>query len=735
MNLEQVITNLKKDKKAIPMTHTNVLLSGLKNSSELRELLQKYKTQNDLLEEGLERLVNAEYRQKMSKSNSTVLTSNSTEFLNKVMTKTRKLSEESKLEENFETFLFCLIDTLNDPHENEDISVLREMEYSGFDFSKFLEDFKKKSKGSNKFETIAELCTDFNQLAKDGKIDPVIGREDEVLRTIEILSKRKKNNAVLLGKAGVGKTAIAEAIALAVVENKVPKQLKNAVVYNLEMVNMVAGTSFRGQFEEKVQKMLEEFKELEASGKMPILFIDEIHTITGSGSANGSALDFANIIKPALSRGQLRCIGATTDAEWNKFINGDKALKRRFSQVNVEEPNRLQTIEILQGAKKHYEEKHGLVYTNDAITKCVDLSIEFMKETALPDKSLDLLDMAGAIYKLKDSKVVDVGEMENALSRLKNLPLDMIRQKRQDQAPKPLAPEIKSQLFGQDHAVDQVVKVIEKSLAGLQEDDKPVGAFLLVGPTGVGKTELAKLLAKNMNAHLERIDMSEFMEPHSVSKFIGAPAGYIGHESKGRLAVLEKHPHCVLLLDEIEKAHPKVLDILLQAMDNAKITDSHGDEISFKNATILMTSNAGAREASETKVSLMGSDQSEERKIDPKAIANSFSPEFRNRLNGVIYFNPLNKGLMVNIVKKYVNKLQKTKLASKGINLTLSNEAENWLVDKTYDPLMGGRPIERGVQTYITEVLTQSILYGEIKSGLKNVSVEVENGALKFLYS
>lgn len=731
MKLETVVLKLVKDLKNLPLDHNKVMLEGITSSEAFQDLLQSCGSNTHELEVGLNALVQKP-KSRSRNSNVGVQTQKVTDFLDNVLTKTEDFAKSVNQESNLDMFLYHTINELNDKHSNEDIGFLLKLEASGFQFDKYLQEFKKKYKTSSQ-EIIKELCVNFNELASQGKIDPVIGREDEVLRTIEILSKRKKNNAVLLGKAGVGKTAIAEAIALAIVEDKVPKQLKNAVVYNLEMANMVAGTSFRGQFEEKMINLLKEFEELENSGKMPILFIDEIHTIAGSGAANGGALDFANIIKPALSRGKLRCIGATTDAEWNKFINQDKALKRRFSQINVEEPNRLQTIDILKGAKKYYEEKHKVAYTDQAITKCVDLSIEFMNDSALPDKALDLMDVAGAIYKLKNTEIVDTPEMENALSRLKNISLDMIRAKRHDQSPKPIEPEIKKALFGQDEAVKAVVQVVEKSLAGLQDEDKPVGSFLFVGPTGVGKTELAKLLAKQMNAHLERIDMSEFMEPHSVSKFIGAPPGYIGYDTKGRLAVLEKHPHCVLLLDEIEKAHPKVLDILLQAMDNAKVTDSQGDVLNFKNAVIIMTSNAGAREASETKVGLMS--QTTSAKIDPKAIANVFSPEFRNRLNGVVYFNSLSKDLMVNIVAKYVQKLQNTRLNPKGIKLVVSEAAQNYIVDKTYDPLMGGRPIERGVQTMIADPLVKEILYGEIKNGKKNVSVDLKDGELTFSYS
>lgn len=722
------------------ITLTRIVYESLKEEG-IPEFLEEYKTNVNFLKEELKSVMVLKEKYvvgtpgslNMGLQKRSLPKAKITDTVSNVLKSSEKLSKDKYGPESsvdFRTFLYTTINYLNS--ESGDTDLLICLQDAGFDFDSFVNDFQNGKK--EKRSLIEELCTNFNELAKKGKIDPVIGRNDEILRTIEILSKRKKNNVVLLGKAGVGKTAIAEGLALAIVEKNVPPQLKDAVIFNLEMANMVAGTQFRGQFEEKLMNLLKEFKQLEAQNKFPILFIDEIHTIMGSGSGGGGSLDFANIVKPALSRGELRCVGATTESEWNQHINHDKALKRRFAQVFVEEPTRNQTIDILKGAKKYYEEKHEVVYSDDSIARTVDLSIEFMNDTALPDKALDLFDLSGAIYKLKGQKNIGIDEVENSICRLKSLSLDVVRLKKSNTEIQPMSPKIKENLFGQDHAVEQIVKVVERSIAGLQEDNKPIGQFLLVGPTGVGKTELAKLIAKEMKCPLERIDMSEYMEAHSVSKLIGAPPGYVGYDSGGRLSkAVSKNPRLVLLLDEIEKAHPKVLEILLQAMDNAKITDSQGDEVKFNNVLILMTSNAGATELSERSIGI-----SEvplvEKKINTRAIENSFLPEFRNRLSGIVYFNSLPKDKMVYIVKKFVKSLNETKLLNRGIKVTLTPDAELWIVNKTFDPNMGGRPIERGVQTYVSEEVTQSILYGEIKNGKKNVEVSVENDSLKFTY-
>jgi ATP-dependent Clp protease ATP-binding subunit ClpA len=660
--------------------------------------------------------------------------------------KVLKISKESEMRYSgkpkvtFESYLFHTI--LYAAENDGDTDVVFCLQEAGFPIDAFMNEHEriysdKKQSASSPAKSksiVKELCLNLNDLAKSGKIDPVIGREDEILRTIEVLAKRKKNNVVLLGKAGVGKTAIAEGLALAIVQDKVPTALKGAEIFNLEIANMVAGTQYRGQFEEKMMQLLAEFKAMEESGKMPILFIDEIHTMVGSGNSNG--LDFANIIKPALSRGQLRCIGATTENEWLQFINKDKALKRRFDQVTIKEPTKEETLEILKGAKKYYEEKHKVTYTPESLKRVVDLSVEFITDNALPDKALDLLDYAGSVYKLKGVTTITEVEAEKSLARMKNISLESIQVKKAEESQRvPIGPAIKSNLFGQDHAVDQVVKVIERSIAGLQSNDKPIGSFLFCGPTGTGKTELCKLLAKEMGSALFRIDMSEFQDAFTVSKLIGSPPGYVGHEQP---SILEKvftknNGKVVILLDEIEKAHPAIQEIFLQVLDNGRLTCSSGEEILFKNSLIIMTSNAGSRDAAVRTVGF-NSNANVNPKGNTKAIEAFFSPEFRNRLNGVIHFNSLTKDLMINVVKKTIKNLCENKLMPKGISLTVDASAEEWIANLSYDSKMGARPIERSVDDHITQALVDSILYGDLQTK-KKVKVTVKENKLSFKYS
>lgn len=630
----------------------------------------------------------------------------------------------------FVNFFASMIEILQETDNTEMLYILQQ---SGFDFESFL------GQDSNQDSVINELCTNLNEEAINGNIDHVIGRDKEILKVIEILGKRKKNNPVLTGKAGIGKTCIAEGLALKIVNGEVPHTIKNAVIYNLQIANMVAGTSFRGQFEEKMMKLLNEFEAIEKKGDvMPVLFIDEIHSIVGSGNSNG--LDFSNIIKPALAKGLLRTLGATTSDEWQKFITDDKALKRRFSEVKVIEPTREETIEILKGAKKYYEAKHELKFTEESLVKAVDLSIKYITDSALPDKALDLIDYAGAVMRISKKKKVILEDIEFSLSKHRNISLENIRSvDLKEETSERLEKRLKESIFGQNHAIETVSKVIERHQAGLTLGDKPIGSFLFIGPTGVGKTELAKTIASEMKCHFERIDMSEFMEPHSVSKLIGAPPGYVGFDNGGSLTrTLEDNPHCVLLLDEMEKAHPKIQNILLQAMDNARVTDSKGNEISFKNVVIIMTSNIGARESRVRSVGLTKSNEVS-KSNGRKELDNFFSPEFLGRLNSVVEFNSLGLEFMSSIVHKTISTLNEHVLNSKNIVLDLSKDAVKFIVEKGSNSAFGARPLEAFIKDNILEAITESILYGKIKDNLLSekgtkVTVRIKNSKMSYSY-
>lgn len=652
------------------------------------------------------------------------------ETVEEVLSYAEKITGSANID--FRSFLYAMIEYSNEV--SGDTEILIALQEANFDFNRFMNQYEsRKQRSTSPDESmIATLCSNLNEQAKNGKIDPVIGRDDEILKTMEILAKRKKNNVVLTGRAGVGKTAIAEGLALAVSQGNVPEALKNATIYCLELGNMIAGTELRGSFEKKIMQLLEEFKEKEASGEFPILFIDELHTIVGGSGSNG--LNFSNIIKPALSRGELRCIGATTDEEWSKFFHEEKALKRRFTVVPIVEPTRDQTIEILKGAKKYYEEKHGVSYSDEALVKCVDLSIEFMPDQCLPDKSLDLFDYSGAVFKLKEEKEINTDQVEYSLARMKKVSLDAIKAKREEYKHEPMSPKIKKNLFGQDQAVDRVVKAVEKFKAGLKRPDKPIGSFLFIGPTGVGKTELAKMVSKEMNVPLERIDMSEFMEAHSVSKFLGSPSGYVRSDEQSKMSkIFEKHSRFVLLLDEIEKAHPKVLEILLQIMDHAKVTDSKDQALNFNEVLILMTSNVGASELSESKIGMID-EKKVEKKINKRIIESSFTPEFRNRLTDILIFNSLNEEMILGIVKKSFKEICQDPLLLRGVKVSCSPDLITWIRDQSYDSNMGARPIERFIDSKINEEITQSILYGEILKGKKEVNLSVKNNELVFDY-
>jgi ATP-dependent Clp protease ATP-binding subunit ClpA len=701
------------------------------------EFLEKYKTNVKSLEQDLKTHVENQAqitRVRVQVANVNELTI--TKTLQESLDIAEDMAKEDKTEATFAHFVKACYHIHDTTGENGEI--LEKLLNAKFDFNAFLNEEAQ----TNGEAVIDQLCTNLNEEAKSGRIDNLIGREDEVLRVCEVMGKYKKNNIVLLGKAGVGKTAIAEGLALKIVRGEVPETLKNAVVYLLDVSSIVAGTKFRGEFEEKMQQLIASFEALTEKGIHPILFLDEIHTIMGAGASGGGGLDFGNILKPALAKGKMSCIGATTEEEWQKTIKQDKALRRRFGVLVIEEPSREDTILILKGSRSYYEKKHNMTISDEAIVRCVDLADEYIKDSARPDKCLDLLDYTGSMMRIKGVADLQGSHAEEGLNRLTKVPLNSIREnmeKKEKQATQPLAPRILESLFGQDEAVTKVTQALEMSLAGIKEDNKTLGSFLLLGPTGTGKTELAKLVAKTLGegTHFERIDMSEFTEEHSVAKLIGAPPGYVGFDQGSRLSrVIQNNPRTVLLLDEIEKAHPKVHTIFLQAMDNAKITDSQGEEVDFRNVTIFMTSNAGAREIQKSSLGL-GDGKDVQKSKNKSVIENMFSPEFRGRLDAIVHFNKLSTAVLGKIVVKAVKELEDTRAFKKnGITIDITEEAINLILIKDGDASLGARPIKTNVKEMVALPISKEILYGNLKDGANTkVTIKEKDGKLEFAFS
>jgi ATP-dependent Clp protease ATP-binding subunit ClpA len=553
-------------------------------------------------------------------------------------------------------------------------------------------------------------------LAKKGQIDPVIGRKNEISRVIEILSRRKKNNPILIGEPGVGKTAIAEGLALQIAEEKVPEFLLNAKIFSLDMGSMIAGTKYRGDFEKKLKTLLKEVSKIPNS----ILFIDEIHTIVGAGSVGGSAMDASNILKPMLANGKLRCIGATTFAEFRNDFSKDKALSRRFAKVDVEEPSIEDSIIILEGLKSKYEEYHGVKYSKGAIQSAVELSKKYITDRFLPDCAIDVIDEVGASKKIllatelktksTNNITITQKDVESIIAKMAHIP-ERSATKSDLTLLKSLEKNMQKRVFGQDSSITTIVQSIKRNKAGLGLDKKPIGSFLFTGPTGVGKTEVAKELATQLGIHFERFDMSEYMEAHTISRLIGAPAGYVGFEQGGLLTeAIRKHPHSVLLLDEIEKAHPDLMSILLQVMDNAELTDNSGNKADFQNVVLIMTSNLGATEAN-----VMGFAKNEKLN-ENKAINKFFAPEFRNRLDAVVPFDSLSLDVVAKVAGKFIDDLEK-QLIDKKIKIEISTKAKNQLAILGYDKSMGARPLNRVISDKIKNVLTDEILFGKLKKG------------------
>jgi len=570
------------------------------------------------------------------------------------------------------------------------------------------------------------FTTNLNSEVVKGTVDPVIGRHEELESIALALGRRNKNNVLLVGDPGVGKTAIAEGLAWNIENKQVPTFLQEYNVYNLDIGSMLAGSKYRGDFEERFKMVV---KALQKKGKT-VMFIDEAHMISGAGAGGGnSANDLANMLKPALSKGNIKVVASTTWEEYRKYFEKDRALMRRFQRVTVDEPSAEVTKDILQGIKKYYEEFHGVTITNEAINASVKLSVKYQHDKKLPDKAIDLIDVACSRFKLKEEeiedKIVGVEEIQYELSKIVNIPEETVKEAESESLAN-LDKNMKSEVFGQDEAIDKIVDKIHIAQAGLKSENKPVGSFVFMGPTGCGKTETAKQLSKHLGIPLVRFDMSEFMEKHSVAKFIGSPPGYVGHEENAGLLItkLQETPNCVLLLDEIEKAHPDVSQILLQIMDNGFVTGSNGKVADARNCVLILTTNLGAA-ASEQNTIGFGEDV---RDYEDTELKQYFSPEFRNRLDGVITFGKLEKNTMMKIVGKFLLEL-KTQIVDKDVNMTITDDALDYLVDKGFDPTMGARPLQRVIDQDIKRPLSKLLLFGDLRNG-GNVKVDVKDGNL-----
>jgi ATP-dependent Clp protease ATP-binding subunit ClpA len=574
---------------------------------------------------------------------------------------------------------------------------------------------------SKKESALEKYCVDLNQKAEVGDIDPLIGRDDEVERCIQVLCRRRKNNPLLVGDPGVGKTAIAEGLARKVVSGETPEVLAETTIFSLDMGALLAGTRYRGDFEERLKAVVTELE----NHTDAVLFIDEIHTVIGAGATSGGAMDASNLLKPALQGGKLRTMGSTTYKEFRQHFEKDRALSRRFQKIDVNEPNVDDTIKILRGIKGYFEDHHNIKYTADAIKAAVELAARYITDRKLPDKAIDVIDEAGAAQHLlastKRRKTIGVKEIEAIVAKIARIPPKNVTK---DDAIvlKDLEASLKRVVFGQNNAIESLSSAIKLARAGLREPEKPIGSYLFAGPTGVGKTEVAKQLADNLGVELLRFDMSEYMEKHAVSRLIGAPPGYVGFDQGGQLTDgVDQHPHCVLLLDEIEKAHPDVYNVLLQVMDHGTLTDHNGRSVDFRNVIVIMTSNAGAAEQAKAAIGF-GRDRREGE--DTAAIERTFTPEFRNRLDAVISFSPLPKDTILQVVEKFVLQLE-AQLMDRHVAIEMTTEAASWLADKGYDDKMGARPLSRVIQEYIKKPLAEELLFGKLsKGGLVIVSVK-----------
>jgi len=566
-------------------------------------------------------------------------------------------------------------------------------------------------------DPLKAFAQDLTEMARRGAIDPLIGREKEIGRTLHILQRRRKNNPIYVGDPGVGKTALVEGLALRIAKGEVPEPFRQTKVYRLDMGSLIAGTRYRGDFENRLKGVLQAL----AAEESPILFIDEIHTLVGAGAAGHGTMDASNLLKPALQDGTLRCIGATTWEEFRQSFQRDQALARRFQKVEVNEPSADETVKIFQGLQERYEKHHGVRYTQPAIRAAVEMADRYLRDRKLPDKAIDLLDEAGAAVSLRGGKRVTVPDLEMVLATMAQIPAGKVKGNEREQLQR-LEQELKKVIFGQDEAIDRLVSAIKVSRAGLRDPQKPVGNFLLTGPTGVGKTEVARQLAETLGVAFLRFDMSEYMEPHSVSRLVGAPPGYVGYDRGGLLTEsVSKNPHAVLLLDEVEKAHQDVFNVLLQVMDHGTLTDTNGKQTDFRHVILLMTSNVGARELAQRSPGFGGgfgdtSEGSRHSSESDKAVERLFSPEFRNRLDARIRFNALTPDLMEKIVEKFIREMSK-QLAEKKVRVEITDAARKLRAEKGYDPAFGARPLGRVIEDEVKRPLTEELLFGKLQAG------------------
>ncbi|MBX3456637.1 ATP-dependent Clp protease ATP-binding subunit ClpA [Ferrovibrio sp.] len=579
-------------------------------------------------------------------------------------------------------------------------------------------------------EALTAYCVNLNDKAKAGKIDALIGREPEIERTIQILCRRTKNNPLYVGDPGVGKTAIAEGLARRVVRGEVPNILKDAVIYALDMGSLLAGTRYRGDFEERLKQVMQE---LEAQPNA-ILFIDEMHTVIGAGATSGGAMDASNLLKPALASGALRCIGSTTYKEFRSYIEKDRALLRRFQKIDVNEPSIPDAIKILKGIKTYYEEHHHVRYTEDAIKAAVELAAKYINDRKLPDKAIDVIDEVGAAELMKPEnkrrKVIGVKEVEAIVAKIARIPPKSVSREDKESL-RNLEADLKRVVYGQDNAIEALASSIKLARAGLREPEKPIGSYLFSGPTGVGKTEVARQLSMIMGVELIRFDMSEYMERHSVSRLIGAPPGYVGFDQGGLLTeAVSRNPYSVVLLDEVEKAHPDLMSILLQVMDNGTLTDSHGKVSDFRNTVVILTTNAGAADAQKSAIGIGATSAGSSTDKQSEAIKRAFTPEFLNRLDATVQFQPLPEEVVLKVVAKFVDEF-KAQLLKKKVVLTTTVAADKWLLKKGFDPLLGARPMARTIDDHMKKPLVDEILFGRLEKGGK-VSVDVKDDKLVF---